>query len=372
MKYILIILSIIAVLIFILAFFVKGSDRQESLAALSAEEHKALMDVLEQTGKSITQIKSLTPFGFTLDSVDNAFSVYQSHVVELKLSQTQGLNSFESLRALRGLRWLGLDGGNVKSFLPLSDLTQLETLVLKNIRIESWQGLNVLTNLKKLIITGCQLQDLNELKTLHKLASLDLSQNQIRDLTPITLLTQLKTLNITGNPDLVWPMQYPTSWEVDADVLPPHLKPQYRDNWVSYKQVKDDGKYEKYGREGLVAQGSSWTVKAHMGKIIGTVKVWGIPGHNNVGGHVQILTSVKKGTIRVYLKDYIKDPKAFLGRQWGYTWTEVSAGNPVLIKGDLTYINRQYELEHAYEFIVQSMTPESEDIDFVITRQPKS
>lgn len=131
------------------------------------------------------------------------------------------ISSIEPLKNLQNIKYICLDGNNLKNInavqnwtnvidmsfqnnqieeLPnLSGLTQLQSCNVSNNKIKTINNISILENLEKLEIDNNELISLEGIQNLANLKILSCSNNQIEKLDGLATLTNLRNLNINKN-----------------------------------------------------------------------------------------------------------------------------------------------------------------------------
>ena len=117
----------------------------------------------------------------------------------LNLENNYNIEDISSLKNLSKLRFLVLEGNQIKDLSPLSNLFNLNYLTLSGNLISDISPLAKLNALEVLLLNRNQIKNIDALREMDYLSKLELGNNQIQDISSLKGLKQLKTLSLGNN-----------------------------------------------------------------------------------------------------------------------------------------------------------------------------
>jgi len=355
---------IVVVIIFIV-FFTHQPKQEELFSQITQEEQTALLTLASHAGLSLEAIKPAIVG--TLQYYPLSFAVQNGHLVEFHLKSIR-LQDLKSLTAFTQLRWLSIEDSALESIEGAQTLLRLKMLDISHTQVSSLVPLNHHPSLITLKASHCPIKNLGSIEPMPQLTHIELNNTFIEDITILTQFPALRSLDVRNNQALIQlPNPTPQSWNIQHSLLKQESNKKetypHPDNFVEHLP-KTTGDVGRGYREGSITN-TSFTVKGGIERVRGVVCVNRIPGNETIaGGDVTLELSVKTGTLRVYLKNNIKDPTSWRGLKSGYLYEEASPNHPIKIKGDLNFT--QVGNKRIYEFTIESREEETTGIEFKI------
>lgn len=160
--------------------------------------YEVLENAVEEMGQPLHEIDSLDLSEKSLRTV----SIDQlKHLRYLNLNGSE-LKNYRILKKLQRLRFLNLGESSIKNIDFLKEMPKLEMLNLNYAKIKNYSALEALPNLYSLSVSSCEIENAAFLKNLKGLKNLDISDNTVESYAVLSELTQLDTLDISLNMDI--------------------------------------------------------------------------------------------------------------------------------------------------------------------------
>jgi hypothetical protein len=322
-------LSLLALLLFSAC---DSSPRLDKLTDLPTSERAALDSLLANAGLTVAQLRPVGMLG--LDKNPLSYTIKNSHLVGLRLSNVP-LKNTDALASFPELHTVNLDNCQLSQISGLTSESKLVNLHLAGNKLTDLQGLPVLATLETLSVARNALRDLNALPKLPALHTLDLANNQLSHLNGVEKLPKLMNLNALNNP-LQQAEAARTVRNRHGELrLPENLnhlavgvnKPRPADESPSHfvnTLPKLDGTAISSEVFGAPVTDHVFEKTGRIKSLTGAILMGVLEGSHTSTDAVTIELAVKRGTLRLYLRDGL-----------GYRYAEAKPDQPLRLHGTL-------------------------------------